>query len=117
MTHQQNLVTLTGKPLDLGVHLGHQRAGGVERREIQVFGALPDGWRDAVRGENEIGPARDLVGLVHKDHATFGELLHHMLVVDDLLAHVQGRTMLFQCLLDGLDGPVDAGTVATRFGE
>ncbi len=40
-----------------------------------------------------------------------------MLVVDDLLAHVDGRAVQVEGALDGLDGAVDAGAVAARGGE
>ena len=43
--------------------------------------------------------------------------LHDVLVVDDLLAHVDGRPVQLERALDGLDGTVDAGAVAARGGE
>jgi hypothetical protein len=40
-----------------------------------------------------------------------------MLVVDDLFAHVDGRSVDVECVLDGLDRAVDACAVAARGGE
>ena len=43
--------------------------------------------------------------------------LDDVLVVHDLLAHVDRRAVELERALDGLDGPVDAGAVAARRGE
>ena len=43
--------------------------------------------------------------------------LDDVAVVHDLVAHVDRRPVLLQGALDGLDGAVHAGAVATRFGE
>ena len=55
--------------------------------------------------------------LVDEDRAALCELLHHVLVVDDLLAHVDRRAVQLERALDRLDGAVDAGAVAARRGE
>ena len=66
-------------------------------------------------GDRALG---DLVAqLVDEDRAAGGELLHDVLVVDDLLAHVDRRAVQLERALDGLDGAVDAGAVAARGGE
>ncbi len=40
-----------------------------------------------------------------------------MPVVHDLLADVDGRTVLVECTLDGLHGAIHAGAISPRFGE
>ena len=54
---------------------------------------------------------------VDEDRAAVLERLHDVPVVHDLLAHVDGRAVLLEGLLDGLDGAVDAGAVAAGRGE
>ena len=58
-----------------------------------------------------------VVELVDEDRAALAQLLDDVLVVDDLLAHVDGRAVELERALDGLHGAVDAGAVAARGGE
>jgi hypothetical protein len=37
--------------------------------------------------------------------------------VDDLVTHINWRTMFLDCKLDNVDGAVDAGTEAARGGD
>ena len=46
-----------------------------------------------------------------------GQLLDHMLVVDDLLADVDGRSVQLERVLDRLNGTVDARAIAARSGQ
>ena len=49
--------------------------------------------------------------------AALAQLLDDVLVVDDLLAHVDRRAVQLERALDGLHGAIDAGAVAARGGE
>ena len=75
----------------LAVHLGHQRAGRVDRLEAAGLGLLVDDRGDAVGGEDDGGALGHLVGLVDEDRAALLERRDDVLVVHDLLAHVDGR--------------------------
>ena len=59
----------------------------------------------------------DLVQLLHKNGAFCLEGFDHVTVVDDLVAHIDGRPVLLQRQLDDLDGAVDAGAEAARGGH
>ena len=59
----------------------------------------------------------ELVELLDEDRAALAQLGDDVLVVDDLLAHVDRRAVELERALDGLDGAVDAGAVAARGGE
>jgi hypothetical protein len=63
------------------------------------------------------GPFGHLGHLVDEDRTLRLEVAHDVEVVDDLLAHVDGRAVLRERALDRLDGALDAGAVATRCGE
>ena len=52
--------------------------------------------------------------LVDEDGAALAELLDDVLVVDDLLADVDGRAVQVECVLDGLNGAIDARAIAAR---
>ena len=74
--------------------------------------------RDAVRREDDRRALRHVVLGVDEDRAAPGQLGHHVTVVDDLLAHVDGLAGgQLERPLDGLDGAVDAGAVAARGSE
>ena len=96
------------------VHLGHQRAGGVDGAQAAVLGGLDDGGRDAVGGEDHQGAFGDLVGFVDEDGALFLQGADHVDVVHDLLADVDGRAVVLQGLFHRDDGTVHAGAVAAR---
>ena len=109
---QHDRVALGGELLGLDVHLGHQRAGGVDRLEPARPGVGVHAGRHAVGGEHHRLPLRHLGLLLDEDGPALAQLLHHVLVVHDLLAHVDRRAVELEGALHGLDGPVDAGAVA-----
>ena len=67
-----------------------------------------------MRREHADGPLGDFGVLLDEDRAALGELLHDVLVVHDLLAHVHGLAVQSQRLFDRLHGAVHAGAVAAR---
>ena len=75
------------------------------------------GRRDAVRREDDGGALGHLGLLLDEDRAARLEIAHDVDVVDDLLAHVDGRSVVVECLLDSLDGALDSCAVAARRGE
>jgi hypothetical protein len=70
-----------------------------------------------VGGEDDRLPLRHLGLLLDEDRAALAQLLNHVLVVHDLLAHVDRRTVQLERALDRLDSAVDAGAVPARSGE
>ena len=55
--------------------------------------------------------------LVDEHGAAPAQGLHDVLVVDDLLAHVDRCTIQLQRLLDGVNGPIHPGTISARSGQ
>ena len=110
-------VAVGGEAAGGDVDLGHQRAGGVDRAQAARGGVLVDGRGDAVGGEDDHLALGHLGLLLDEDRAALGELLDDVLVVDDLLAHVDRRAVELERALDRLHGAVDAGAVAARGGE
>jgi hypothetical protein len=97
------------------VDLGHQRAGGVDRVQPAAVGVGVDGGRHAVGAEDGDGALGDrVVELLDEDRPALAQLLDDVLVVHDLLAHVDRRTMQVERVLDRLHGAVDAGAIAAR---
>ncbi len=110
-------VALGGEAAGGDVDLGDQRAGRVDRPQAAGGGVLVDRRGDAVGGEDDDLALRHLGLLLDEDRAALGELLDHVLVVDDLLAHVDRGAVQLERALDRLHGAVDAGAVAARSGE
>ena len=96
----------------LRVHLRHERARRVDRRQLAGVRRLADGRRDAVRGEDDGRALRNLVDRVDEDRAALLELAHDVRVVDDLLADVDGLPVELERTLDRVDGPLDPGAIA-----
>src|SRR5215471_3276542 len=110
---QQDVVVAGREAPGLVVHLGDERAGGVDGPQPAVFGRLPHLWRDAMRGEHDDAALGHLTRVLDEDGPAFLQLVHHVRVVHDLLAHVHGWTEPGECDLDGLHGTVDACAVAS----
>ena len=111
---QQDVVVVIGEPPGLVVHLGHQRAGGVDGLQAALGRLRVHRRRDAVGGEHHGLALRHLVELLDEDRTARLEVGHDVLVVHDLLAHVDRRAVEVQRLLDRDHRPVDAGAVAAR---
>ena len=114
---QHHIEPVRGVALALLVHLGDQRAGGVDHAEPAVAGRQLHPLRDAVRAEHRDRALRDLIDLVHEAGALALQRLHHVLVVDDLVADVDGRAEPLQRTLDDLDRPLHARAEPSRLGQ
>ena len=88
-----------------------------ERVEAARIGLVTHRAAHAMRAEHQRGPRRHVGQVLDEDRALGLEVVDHVGVVHDLVAHVDRRTELAQRPLDDLDGPVDAGTDAPRLGQ
>ena len=57
---------------------------------------------------------RDFVQFLDEDGALGLQRFHHVAVVDDLMAYIDGRAVFGERKLDDLDGAIDAGAEAAR---
>ena len=75
------------------------------------------GLRHTVCAEHQRG-ARRHIGEILDKHRTLGaQVIHHIFVVDNFVAHINRRAMKFQRPLDDLDGAIHAGAKAARIGQ
>ncbi len=109
VTDQRDEVAAVGVAPGLRVHLRDERAHRVHHDEAALLAVLPHRGRDPVCREHADRSRRDLVLVVDEDGAEPLEPLDHVVVVHDLVAHVDRRTVLLQQDLDDLDRPVDSG--------
>ena len=101
----------------LGVHLGDERARRVDRPQTAHTGAGVHRGCDSVRREDDQASGRHFVLAVDEDGAALLEVANDMRVVDDLLANIDRGAVELECLLHGLDCPLDAGAIAPGRGE
>src|SRR3546814_629938 len=73
--------------------------------------------RDAVGAEDNVGVVGDFVQLLDEDRAALLEVVDHVAVVHDFVAHVDRRAERLDRTLDDLDRAVDAGAEAAGIGE
>ena len=114
---EHDRVALLGEAARLDVHLGDERAGGVDRLQATRAGVGVHARRDAVRGEDGDGALGHFGLLLDEDRAALAQLPDDVLVVDDLLANIDGRAVQLERAFDGLDSTVDPRAVTARSGE
>ena len=103
--------------LHLHVHLGDQRAGGVEYGQPAYARLLHHRSGHPVRGEDDRGPLRHLAQLLDENRPETAQAIHHVAVVDDLVTHVDRRAEQLERTLDDVDGPIDTGAEDAWVGE
>ena len=99
------------------VHLGDQRACGVEVEQITLGGIGRHRFRHAMGGKDNRLLAvlrRDFVEFLDKDRAFGLKSFDDIAIVNDLVADIDRRAVFLQRQNDDLDSPVDAGAEATR---
>ena len=109
---QDDRVAGGGEPPRLDVHLGDERAGRVDHLEAANPRVRVDVGRHAVRRQDDDRALRHLGLLLDEDRALGLQVADHVQVMDDLLAHVDGRTVLGDRPLDRVDRAVDTCAVA-----
>src|SRR6266446_5317520 len=70
-----------------------------------------------VRGKNYRTAGGHLGELIDEHRSESSQALHHVVIVNHLVAHVDRRTEELERPLDDVDGAIDAGTEAPRVGE
>ena len=112
MADEQDLHVAANETFGFGVHLGHQRARGVDGEEVPLGGLGVDRGGDAVCGEHGVGTFGNLVEFFDEDGAALFERLDHVFVVHDLLADVHRCAVPLEGLLDRHHGSIDTRAVS-----
>ncbi len=102
---------------DFDVDLGDQRAGRVVDAQPAHVGFVAHRLRHAVRAEDHGVAGRHFLEFLDEDRALLLQILDHVLVVHDLVTHVDRRAVHRDRALDDLDRAIDAGAEAARLGE
>ena len=86
---QQNLISLLRIPQRLKMHLGHERARRVNRRQIPSRCLRPHRRRHAVGAKNNGRSLWRFIDILDKSHAPIAKPANDMLVVHDLVVDIQ----------------------------
>ncbi len=88
MADQHQGAAQSAVPLALDVHLGDQRAGGVQHRQTAVGRRFDHRAGDAVGAEDGRRAVRDFRQFVHENGALGLQAIDHMPVMDDLVPDI-----------------------------
>src|SRR5581483_8103933 len=101
----------------LGVHLGHQRACGVEHVQAALLRLDLHLLGHAMGGKDGDAVRRNLRQVLDKPGAARLQRVDHPFVVHDLVPDIDGRTIFLERPLDNLDGANHAGAKAAWLRE
>src|SRR5215813_1565406 len=90
MANQDDGVIFAGVLHRLHMDLSYQRTGGIDHAQVATLAGLSDFGRDTVGTVDDSLPLRHFLHAIHEDSALFREFIHHVAVVNDLLADVDG---------------------------
>ena len=91
MADQHHVAAGAALARDFQVHLGHQRTGRVEHLQPATRGLAAHRLRHAVRAEDDRRAVGHFVEFLDEDRAAVLELVDHVAVVHDFVAHVDRR--------------------------
>ena len=96
----------------LQVHLGHQRAGGVDDLQLPILRLPHHRVGHAVGREHRHRTGRHVVQAVNEHRAAAAQVGHHVAVVHDLVEHVHRGAMQLQGTFNDVHRPHHTGTEA-----
>ena len=99
------------------VHLGDQGAGCVQIEHVAKARFRRSRLGHAMGGKNDGTIVGAFAQLFDEDGAELPQPIDHMVVMNDLVLHIDGRAIFFDRPFDDLDGPIDSGAEAPRIGE
>ena len=102
---------------DFHMHLGDQRTGGIKDAKTPAHCFVLDFFGNSVGAEDQGCTFWHIVQVFYEDGSTRTQVVDHMGVVHNLVAHINGRTKFGQSVLDDVDSAVNAGTKASRLGQ
>jgi hypothetical protein len=118
MADQDAFAASLGVPDDFHMHLGDQRAGGVEDAQVaRDASASSIASRHTVRAEHQGRTVGHIVQFFDEDGTPTLQILDHEAVVHDFMAHVDRCAEELERTIDDLDGAIDACAETAGIGE
>ena len=113
MPDQDDFAAAPKMNFGLAMHFGDERAGRIDRDQVAAAGVDRHRSRHPMGGENDRDAGvRYFVEFLDEDGALLAQAIHHIAVMDDLMADIDGLAIDGERLLDGVDRPHHAGTKA-----
>ncbi|MGY4341076.1 hypothetical protein ACVWW3_005982 [Bradyrhizobium sp. LM2.9] len=115
MADQEDFAAALEMDRGLAVHLGHQRAGRIQRKQIARRGVGRNRFRHAMGREHHrrSGVFRDLGKLLDEDRALLLQPVDDVFIVHNLVANIDGGAVFIERPFHGVDRPDHPGTEAT----
>src|SRR5580658_5995194 len=114
MADEHQRIALLGELHRFNVDFGDQRAGSVNHFEPAALAALAHCRRHTVCGVDDALPIGNVVDLVDKYRAFLGQFVHHIAVVHDFAANVDGCAESLESDLHNVDSAHHTGAKAAR---
>ncbi len=114
MADQEDFAAALEMDRGLAMHLGHQRAGRIQRKEIAALGLGRNRFRHAMGREHHrrVGIVGDFGQFLDENRALGLQAVHHIAVMDDLVPDIDRGAIDGERPFHGVDGPNHAGAEA-----
>ena len=117
MPDHHDLAAFAAHARHLDMDLGNERTGRIEDAKPTRLRLVAHRARHAVGREHHRGSGRDVVERLDEHRPLGAKIGHDMIVVDDLVANVEGRPVLVERTLDDRVRAVDTGAETARLGK
>ena len=117
VSDEDDLVTLPAVTSRFVVYLAHQRTGRIDHPQPADAGLVLHFPGHAMGAEHRDGVLRDVFDVFDEASALVAQTVDNVLVVDNFVANVDGRTIDLERSFDDVDGPDDSGTESSRLCE
>ena len=99
------------------VHLGDQRTGRIKYLKSATIRLVLDGTADSVRTKDHRGIVGHLLEFFDKYRTAVAQAIHHIAVMNHLVANINRRAEDIDGTVDNLDRSIDPSTKPPRIGQ
>jgi hypothetical protein len=97
--------------------LGYKWTGGIKHFEISATGMITNFSRNTMGTHNDPGTHRNLIKILDKNCTLVAKVRNYVIVMHDLMAHVDWGAKSLECALNDLDGTLYPGTKSSGLGQ
>ena len=114
MADQYDIATINGMRPAFPVNLGHQWAGCINHRQFSNSCFILDLFGNAVGAKDGHASVRNVADFFDKNGALAAQGFDDALVMNDFVAHINGRSINLQRALNDLYGALNTGAESAR---
>src|SRR5699024_11115607 len=112
VANQKDVVAIAVEAHCFTVNFGHQWTRCIQGQLLAAFCFLAHSGRNAVCGKYEVRTFWCLGGFFDENDSTLSQRLNNVLVVNNLLTHINWCAVFVQCLFNCLNCTIHTGTIA-----